>query len=120
MTANKISRLAKKTFLRSLCGHRLASKECDEFFSLIRETRGLMAGFFAPQSPKQQFLIGSLVLSIVAGIGPKLAGSRTMTQPPGTFRVYPSYVVNTGHCHTVLSCWVVRDGASPDRRRRFA
>jgi hypothetical protein len=55
-----------------------------------------MAGFFVPQSPKQQFLIGSLVLSIVAGIGPKLAGSRTMTQPPGTFRVYPSYVVNTG------------------------
>ena len=71
-------------------GHGLASKECDEFFNLIREIRGLMAGFFAPQSAKQQFLTGSLVLSIVAGIAPKLVGSRTMTQPPGTFVSTPA------------------------------
>jgi hypothetical protein len=80
----------KEIFLKTRCGHGLASKECDEFFNLIREIRGLMAGFFAPPSPKQPFLIGSLVLSIVAGIAPKLAGSRTMTQPPGTFVSTPA------------------------------
>jgi hypothetical protein len=41
----------KEIFLKTLCGHGLASKACDEFFNLIREIRGLMAGFFAPQSP---------------------------------------------------------------------
>src|SRR5712671_3782643 len=54
--------IGKEIFLRPLCGNGLASKECDEFFNLIREIRGLLAGFFAPQSPKQQFLIGLLVL----------------------------------------------------------
>src|SRR3984893_5006319 len=82
--------IGKETFLRSLCGIGLASKECDAFFNLIREIRGLMAGFFAPQSPKQQFLTDFLVLSIVAGIGPKLAGSRTMTHPSGTFVSTPA------------------------------
>jgi hypothetical protein len=82
--------IGKEIFLRPLCGNSLASKGYDEFFNLIREIRGLMAGFFAPQSPKQQFLIGFLVLSIVAGIGPKVAGSRTMTQPPGTFVSTPT------------------------------
>src|SRR3984893_17696210 len=42
-----------------------------EIFNIIREIRGLMAGFFAPQIAKQQFLIGFLVLSIVAWIGRK-------------------------------------------------
>jgi hypothetical protein len=43
--------IGKETLLRPLCGNGLASKECDEFFNLIREIRELMAGFFAPQSP---------------------------------------------------------------------
>src|SRR3984893_19567774 len=42
--------ISKETFLRPLCGHGLASKECDELFNLIREIRGLMAGFFASES----------------------------------------------------------------------
>src|ERR1700730_7897864 len=42
--------IGKETLLRPLCGNGLASKECDEFFNLIREIRGLMAGFFASES----------------------------------------------------------------------
>ena len=43
--------IGREIFLRPLCGSGLASKECDDFLNLIREIRGLMAGFFAPQSP---------------------------------------------------------------------
>src|SRR6202022_2170247 len=42
--------IGKETFLRPLCGSGLASKECDDFLNLIRELRGLMAGFFPPKS----------------------------------------------------------------------
>src|SRR5271166_1913020 len=70
-------------------------RKFDEIFNIIREIRGLMAGFFAPQIPKQQFLIGFLVLSIVAWIGPKRRRG-AMTRPSRNIRVDPSHVVNTG------------------------
>jgi hypothetical protein len=58
-------------------------------FNIIRENRGLMAGFFTPQIPKQQFLIGFLVLSIVAWIGPKRR-RRGADAAPGTFVSTPA------------------------------
>jgi hypothetical protein len=50
------------------------------FSLLIREIRRLVAEFLRPQSPKQQFLIGFLVLSIVAGIGSKLSRDSRLGQ----------------------------------------
>ena len=67
-----------------------------EIFNIIREIRGTMAGFFAPQIPKQQFRTGFLVLSIVAWVGPKRRRG-AMTRPaPGHSCRPPGHVVNTG------------------------
>jgi hypothetical protein len=63
--------IGKDPFETSLLIMTLLRRKFGEIFNIIREIRGLMAGFFAPQIPKQQFLIGFLVLSIVAWIGPK-------------------------------------------------
>jgi hypothetical protein len=82
--------IVREIFLRPICGNGLASKECGEFFTFNKGDPSACGWILRPQSPKQQFLIGFLVLSIVAGIGPKLAGSRAMTRPPGNTRVDPS------------------------------
>jgi hypothetical protein len=57
--------IGKKPFETSLLIMTLPRRQFGDIFNIIREIRGLMAGFFAPQIPKQQFLIGFLVLSIV-------------------------------------------------------
>jgi hypothetical protein len=87
--------LAKKPFETSLLIMTFPRRQVGDIFNIIREIRGLMAGFFALQIPEQQFRIGFLVLSIVTWIGPKRRRG-AMTRPPRDIRVDPSQVVNTG------------------------
>jgi hypothetical protein len=63
--------IGKKPFKTSLLIMTFPRRKFGKTFNIIREIRWLMAGFFAPQIPKQQFLIGFLVLSIVAWTGPE-------------------------------------------------
>jgi hypothetical protein len=103
----------KEIFLKTLCGHGLSSKECDEFFNLIREIGGLMAGFFAPSKSKQQFLIGALVLSM-RGDRAKAGRFEDDDAAARNIRVYPSHVVNIGR----REAGHPRDPRSPISRAR--
>jgi hypothetical protein len=82
--------IGREIFLIPICGNGLASKKCGEFFTFHKGDPSACGWILRPQSPKQQFLIGFVVLSIVAGIGPKLAGSRAMTGRPGTLASTPA------------------------------
>ena len=85
--------IGKEIFLRSLCGHRLASKECDEFFNLIRETRGWILRPSESEATVPNRLFGPVDRR---GDSAKAGRFEDDDAAARNIRVYPSDVVNIG------------------------